>query len=344
MAQSKVYLIKNNLLSNFRDFLKEQLPSYFVRNEKICLKLHMGEYGNLNYVRPPIVEAIVNELKRLKARPFLYDSPVAYRSPRDTVRGYQEVARRNGFAKETIGCPVIISNKGIAVEGQHFSRIAVCQSIWQADGLIVISHFKGHELTNFGGAIKNLGMGAVTQETKATIHNETGIKIDNIEKCVGCGACVKICPEQALSLKDKKVNVDYTRCFGCCACVAACKQKVLLVKNISLSKGLAEVAKIVVQKFKLKKVFYVNVLLDITAKCDCYPIGDSPADIQYICPNLGILCSDDAMAIDKASFELVNQYSGGQFGKIWPADPNEQVDYGVEINLGSKIYDLIVID
>jgi uncharacterized Fe-S center protein len=335
----KVILIKHHLLRNLRKTVAEKIKDKFSKGEIIAIKTHMGEYGNLNYVRPSIVELVVDELKKIGAKPFVFDTPVAYTGSRDTVEKYQQTARKNGFTKETMGCPVIISNEGIEVKSKYLSELKLAKKLYEADGMVVLSHFKGHELSNFGAAIKNLGMGGVTKESKSIIHTETQPKI--VGECTGCGTCVNVCYEKAISLKNGKVHIDYDNCFGCCACVDACPNKVLAMKTVRFSRALAEAASFIVKKFDNKAV-YINVLLDISKLCDCLPIGDTDVG-ERVAPDIGILVSDNIVAIDKASLDLVQKATNNEFGKIFKSKLDEQLVSASDFGLGSKDYKLEVL-
>lgn len=332
--KSEVTFIQDHLIKNMQAELKKQLPKHFSKGDKVCIKAHMGEYGNLNYLRPSIVGAVVEVLKSIGAKPFVFDSPVAYKGSRDTSEKYYECARRNGFTEETMGCPIVISNKGKAVKSKFFD-IEVCKDLIDADGLFVLSHFKGHELANWGGAIKNLGMGAVTKESKSAIHSGLNPFVAHPEKCTSCETCVDICGDKLISMKNGKPF--FKNCFGCGACILACPENVL-EGGLALGAGLAEATRHVLVQFDKKKLFFVNVMLDISDKCDCTPIGNVEPEIQEACPNIGLVISSDPVAIDKASLDLADKATNGKFGKLWPADKNLQIEYGVKFGLGSKEY------
>ena len=131
-------------------------------------------------------------LKDIGTKPFLFDSPVVYTSPRDSEMGYLKAAADMGFSEENVGCAVVISNESIKVKGKHVVY-EVCKTLTDADGVLVLSHVKGHECCGFGGAIKNLGMGAQSKETKGKIH-EGGEPV-YVGGCTLCGECAKNCPE-----------------------------------------------------------------------------------------------------------------------------------------------------
>ncbi len=96
-------------------------------------------------------------LKELGLKPFLFDSVVLYSGSRDTKEKYYATAKKHGFTEEKIGCPIVISDKGVDVKTDNLTA-HVCKELAEADGMLVVSHVKGHCCYGFGGAIKNLGM------------------------------------------------------------------------------------------------------------------------------------------------------------------------------------------
>ncbi len=332
---SEVILIKHHLMRELRKVVKQKV-NRFSKGDKIAIKLHMGEYGNLSYIRPPLVELIVDELKKIGVEPFLFDTPTLYSGERDTTEKYSLTARKNGFSKDTMGCPVVTSDVPIEMKSKFFKTIELAKEMYEADGVIVLSHFKGHELVNFGGAIKNIGMGGVTKKGKKNLHIDTRPVIG--DKCTGCGRCVEVCPENAVSLKNGKVHIDFDSCFGCGTCVDFCPVNNLTNKTTDLSSGLAEVCSLYLKKYG-KKTLFINVLTDITSRCDCYPIGN--ADVSHIVPpDLGITVSDDLVAIDKCSLDLVEKATKNKFGKIFKSDPLKQIKDAKKFNLGSEDYEI----
>ena len=100
--------------------------------------------------------------------------------------------------------------------------MTIAGDIAAADSLIVLSHFKGHIVSGFGGAIKNLAMGCAPPEGKRAQHNARPFTIP--EKCTGCASCMKVCPKDAIAIKQKKSVIDQERCIGCFECMHACPE------------------------------------------------------------------------------------------------------------------------
>jgi len=156
-------------IENFDKVLKEQLNGFFSENSSIAVKLHMGEKDNKYFLKPEKIKRVVAVLKELKLKPFLFDSIVLYSGARDTKEKYYKTAENHGFTEKTMGCPIVISDEGVDVKTKNMT-VHVCKELTEADGMLVVSHVKGHCCYGFGGAIKNLGMGGVTPKSKEAIH------------------------------------------------------------------------------------------------------------------------------------------------------------------------------
>lgn len=292
------------------------------RGVKVPIKLHMGEQGNGYYISPSIVKLVVEKLKDVGAAPFLFDTTVAYQAPRSTGYGYKMVAYKHGFSKDKMGCEVVIGEEGVEViEGGYSFEVA--KEIHENTHLVVISHVKGHVLTGFGGAIKNLGMGGVTRSMKRAIHCMS-MPSFCAEKCDFCGLCAEVCPPRAI-LVDSDWRYNNITCVGCGKCVSACPAGALSYKVMDMQKGLALAARACTRG---KRVLYINTLMNITRSCDCEA---HPGPI--ICPDIGYLASNELAAIDRASLELIEEVKPGIFEKTNKVDPAKQVKYAQEIGL-----------
>ena len=178
--------------------------------------------------------------------------------------------------------------------------------------------------------------------------------------CIGCGQCVPLCPRNALSLekaeKGRHAVIDKERCIGCYECVTACKQGAIGVDTPNeysdFAERMAEYAYGAV-KGKEGRICYLNFLLNVTPQCDCAGWSE-PA----IVPDLGILASEDPVALDTACFDLVKEAHSliplGEHGahscgydKFSALHPNtrgwHQVEYAESIGMGSRDYELITV-
>ena len=165
--QTITFLDKNNI-NRFDSVLKEKLTGFFPSGSRVAVKLHMGEEGNKYFLKPEWAKKIVNILKHLGLKPFLFDSPVIYGGQRDSSAKYYKTAEKHGFSEKSIGCPVIVSDDGVDVKTYNLNA-QVCKPIYESVYMLVLSHVKGHSCSGFGAAIKNLGMGGTSKKTKADI-------------------------------------------------------------------------------------------------------------------------------------------------------------------------------
>ena len=295
------------------------------RGVRVPVKLHMGEPGNRYYISPSLVKLVIERLEDIGTEPFLFDTTVAYYGPRTTRDGYERVAYQHGFGEDSMGCKVVIGEEGVKVAEGGYS-FEVAKEIYESTHLVVMSHVKGHILSGFGGAIKNLGMGGVTKEAKRIIHHLSS-PIFLAEKCNLCGACVEVCPCHAISV-DSEWRYDTIACDGCGKCVAVCPTGALSLKVMDLQKGLALAAKACISG---KRVLYINALVNIARNCDCDPHPD-----PIICPDIGYLASSGLASIDRASLELVDKVKPKVFEKAHGVDPYKQVRYIQELGIASS--------
>ncbi|HML06097.1 MAG TPA: DUF362 domain-containing protein, partial [Methanobacterium sp.] len=241
----------------------------------------------------------------------------------------------------------------IEINLKHFKTAKIAGDIEKSDAMVVLSHFKGHGMSGFGGAIKNLAMGCASPAGKLEQHECAKPVIS--EKCTGCGKCINACPVSVMSLEDGKSKINYEECIACSNCLMVCPESVIDLNWNDIKPFIQKMTEYAYGAVKNKqdKICYINFLMDITPDCDCVPWSDSP-----IVPDIGILASNDPVALDTASYKLVNEQCGfedsllhhnhekgedkfkGLYEKI---DGEIQMKYGQEIGLGSMDYELIKI-
>ena len=369
MSGSKVYF--SDLRTTFKEniFLKlnrlldaAEMDDTVTERGLVAIKLHFGEKGNSAFIRPTFLRTIVDRVEGLGANPFLTDANTLYAGTRGNSVSHLHTAVSNGFAYSVVKAPVIIADgirgasyKTVEIDQAFIQRAYIAKDIAEADGLISVAHFKGHELSGFGGTIKNLGMGCASRKGKMAQHSELSPKVKK-KKCVACGDCVRHCASEAISFKEKKAFINSEKCVGCGECILICPNGAIDVSwNTDiplLQKKMTEYAYAVL-KGKEAGSFFLNFLTDISPACDCYGHNDAP-----IVHDVGIVASKDPVAIDQASVDLVNQQTGAtasclkeglkpgedKFRAVYPkVDWTIQLDHGEHIGLGSRQYELITI-
>jgi hypothetical protein len=180
-------------------------------------------------------------------------------------------------------------------------EIEVSGAIAEADAMIVVTHCKGHELSGFGGAIKNLGMGCTPKAGKFRQHRTVGIEIET-SKCVGCGKCKEACALNLPEIIEGKARNTSGLCMRCPMCKQACPMEAIsFVSQENICRALASAAFGVLSTFNPKKVSYVSFAKDITSHCDCLP---SPGDVMM--KDIGIFASDSPVSIDAAFLKMID--------------------------------------
>ena len=104
--------------------------------------------------------------------------------------------------------------------GTYVKEAKIGRAVMDADVVISLNHFKGHEAAGFGGAIKNIGMGCGSRAGKMEMHSAGKPRV-SLRKCIGCGQCTKVCAHDAISITDKKAAIDHNKCVGCGRCIGA---------------------------------------------------------------------------------------------------------------------------
>lgn len=284
----------------FEQTLYDEVRSVFSRGDSIVVKLHMGEPGNTTHLTPQLAARVVAVLRDAGCAARLFDTPVVYTSPRSTGEGYLEAALKGGFVADAIGAPVTVSDRSVVLEGRHMTYRAAADPI-EADGVLLLTHFKGHICTGVGGAIKNVGMGCMSRSTKGAIH--AGGEPVYRSGCTSCNACVENCPTENVRLEDGRPFFDATWCPGCSNCVLSCPERCIAPKTALFDTLLAEAA--VLARARYRKLYAVNVMKAMTRLCDC--VADAG---PVVAPDIGYILSREMVAADAASLDVLERETG----------------------------------
>jgi hypothetical protein len=354
---------KENLFDKISKLLSlAGLGTQVAEGDLTAVKIHFGEKGNSAFIRPIFARRVVEEIKRLGARPFLTDSSTLYPGERKEAVSALTCAIENGFGYACVGAPLIISDglRGVteaevAIDGELLKKVYIGSEIVEADSLVCLTHFKCHELTGFGGAIKNLGMGCASRKGKLAQHSTVAPKVAD-KYCTGCGVCLKACAHDAIRIIEAKATIDPQLCVGCSRCITVCAVKAVNIQWNEAAdlvmKKMAEYAKGALNG-KADRTLYLSFITQVSPACDCYGHADAP-----IVNDIGICASTDPVAIDQACADLVNgargnegsalktghEPGGDKFRGVYPEIPWEvQLEHGEKVGLGSRKYELVKI-
>lgn len=342
------------------------LKNFIEPGEYVAIKMHLGSYGAFRIVRPPFIRKVADAVRAVGGKPFVTD----------TVRipglEYLDVGNANGINHLSVGAPVILADGIFGKDtvnvpaGELLGEIGVASAIHDAPAMIVVSHCKGHIASGYGGAIKNLGMGGIGAKNRqgtaerGRMHFAQNTHLEwDPSICTFCSKCVDVCPHSAINFDDQQLCVNEEACAKCARCARVCESGALVAPHSQevFQRSIAEAAKAVLSTFGPKKILYINFVMEVQPECDCMPLADVP-----VIQDQGILISDDIVAIDQATLDLIGkaQPLPGSKGtehvhdaaaadahiltKITGRDPYLHIRAGAEIGMGSTEYELITIE
>lgn len=305
--------------------------------KQVPLKVHFGEHKNVTFVKPENYLGIIDYLQERDIESCYIETCVLYGGQRFKKELHEKTAAAHGFTQ----LPIVFADgehgeafTEVEIKKKHFNTFKVGKAFLDYDQLIVISHFKGHMLAGFGGAIKQLSMGHAAKGGKMAMHVGEKPRIVS-RKCKQCHVCKTRCNVDALSI-GKKSRIDHTKCVGCGACMAICPHKAITImslKNLAKVFGIGNpfIEKLVEGAYAAqvnKKNIYINFAMNITAGCDC-----EAKKMKPIMDDFGIFISTDPVAIDKACYDMA-QAKGKRFRGF------KAFAYAEKIGLGTTDYTL----
>lgn len=371
MEKVKVYFTdfrcrpgKNNLQKLQKLCKKAGIEQINFEGKFVAIKMHFGELGCLASLRPQYVKAVADLVKELGGRPFLTDCNTLYPGSRKHALEHLDCANLNGYNTVTTGCQIIIGDglRGTdevevpVKNGEYVEKAKIGRAIMDADVFISLVHFKGHEMTGFGGAIKNIGMGCGSRAGKMEQHSSGKPKVDE-SKCKNCRRCAQECGSDAITYENNVAHIHEDLCKGCGRCIGACAfdaiETVEWYANEKLDRKMAEYAQAVCQD---RPCFHINLVMDVSPNCDCHAENDAP-----ILPDIGMFASFDPVALDQACADACmkaapmpnSQLSDNLAQPDWHhhhdhfLDSNPNVDWKTtlehaeKIGLGTREYELV---
>lgn len=315
--RAKVYFgsVKQGSRAKFASFaakvdevVKKLDLSTIQRKDKVAIKMHLGYEEGYQTIPVFFVRRIVDAVKKTGAFPFITDNPTSV---------YNAVNR--GYTSETCGCPLIPFD---GVKGKYLYKtninyrgvesVELGGVIHDSDALIDLSHAKGHNTCGYGGAIKNLAIGAFSAESRWNKYHKIWQSIPywNSSKCTPAQAkkLVDSCPDHLITYKEgeHKLNLEFDMCNQCMKCIQADKGVGCLEVKQEHFSAFQEMMAIgtckVLENIPKEKRFFINFAIEIISYCDCWPFAQ-----PCIVNDIGVLGSRDIVAIEKATLDLIGK-------------------------------------
>lgn len=316
----------------------------------VAIKLHVGEKKNTTHIKPELIRELVEQVKAKGGLPFLTETSTLYKGERENAVKHVLHAHRHGFGIDQVGAPFIMadgltgnSESEVTIHGELHETVKVAREVTAADAMLVVSHPTGHVAAGLGACIKNLGMGLASRMGKMRQHSSMSPEIMQ-DTCRFCQKCIEWCPENAIIAQDGKAYIQIDKCVGCGECLAVCRFDAVKydwgAESGFMQRSMAEHAYGVV-KNKKGKCFYFNVLIDMTKDCDCYNVNQ-----KKLIPDIGILASDDPVAIDMATLDLTAKAHGKTLAELsyQHHDATVQIKHAAQVGMGSLEYELIMVE
>ncbi|MEM2111336.1 MAG: DUF362 domain-containing protein [Candidatus Bathyarchaeia archaeon] len=328
-----------------------------VKDKRVVIKAHLGNKIGFTNIHPFVTGYIVCKIKAAGGDPFIIDIPENVQS-----------AHLRGYTPEVIGCQIYpvagVKDQYVVPKPVNYRGLKeLLMGGFAKDGeiLIDLSHVKGHNNAGFGGALKNLALGCFAQKTrygKNSMHDTTQYPpYWDREKCHDAEKLVAACPYNLIKFEKDDLTIDFGFCNQCMRCVMADTDGCLKIDKenfTSFFEIMAMASKAVLEYYEPENRFFINFVINITTFCDCWGFTQG-----NILPDVGVLGSKDAVAIDKASLDLTRNLPLNKtnvpknlevnddpelhpFARIHGPykDPYLQIYYGAKYGLGTPDYEL----
>jgi uncharacterized protein len=355
MTESRVYFVplgkksteKERIDAMQKAVLSFDFQKYIHKKDFVLLKTHFGEDKNTTHISSDVIKPVIARLQEIGTRSFIAETSTLYMGRRSNAVEHVKLASDHGFSYENLGIPVILvdgllgnSEAVVHIPGKLYSKVEIAKDAIHSDSMVIVSHATGHIAAGFAACIKNLSMGLSSRKGKLRMHSS--MKPSIIKKnCTLCKQCIRWCPENTIIVEDEKAFIVSEKCIGCGECLAVCK-----FGAVAFSFGAADLQKRMAEYalgsviHKKDRCIFINVLTDMTDACDCMNIDQKP-----IIDDIGILISDDPVAIDQATLDLTKERNEKSLGELSlpKVDCSIQLRHAEEIGVGSRKYKLITL-
>ena len=294
-------------------------------NKFVAIKMNLGEPGNLSYLRPNYARVVVDVVRELGGKPFITDCNTLYVGGRKNGLDHLDSAYANGFNPFQTGCHTIIADgiKGldeveVPVEGGEYVKSAkIGRALMDADIVISLTHFKGHERRGLRRHHEEHRHGRRLPRRKdgparRGQARREGVEVHRVPRSArrsartAPSASTRFVSVELASGKKREVHVasiDHDRCVGCGRCIAVCNQDAIHpgygAAPEVLNYKIAEYTKAVVDG---RPSFHISLVIDVSPNCDCHDENDKP-----IVGDIGFFASFDPVALDQACIDAVQE-------------------------------------
>lgn len=357
--------IRKNLISKLNILMGvEAFSGLMVPDTSLAIKFNLSEIGYGHYLPPVIFTTLFERARTLGARPLLTDGCSLFKGSRFDGYSWTESALMLGFSSGESFKNQLLQSGGYTneegnfwpAEGRHLAGIDIGSLLTDINNLVVVSHVTAHPLLGLSGAVANLGLGFLTATGKLRLHGFVQIE-HNADRCDQCGECLPFCPTGAMSGEPGHVTFDSRTCNQCLGCLMACPHDAVHVRAEDIpvfQECVVEAAHTVFHKLR-GKAFFINFLQSVTPQPDEYPYSDIP-----FIPDLGIIASDDPVAADWATYQMIVQSPGipgsiaqnldvlakgrDKLQAITGQTPERMLAYAEEMALGSRTFEFLAGD
>ena len=354
--------IRKNLIAKIDALMGlEELSKLMVPESSLAIKFNLSEVGYGHYLPPLIFTTLFEKARAQGVRPTLTDGCSLFKGSRFDGYNWTESTLLLGFSGGESFHNQLMQSGGYTNEegnfwpadGRHLAGIDLGSLLTDINNLLVISHVTAHPLLGLSGAVADLGLGFLTATGRLRLHGLIQIAYD-AQKCDQCGECLPFCPTGAMSGEPGQVAFDARICNQCLGCFMACPHDAVQVQPEGISafqECVVEAAHTVMKKLR-GKAFFINFLQSVTPQPDEYPYSDIP-----FIPDLGIVASEDPVAADWATHQMIIQSPGipgsiaqnldvlakGQdkLKAITGQTPEHMLIYAEEMALGSREFQFL---